>query len=117
MNKQFINCLYFTAAFFFFSTLTVYGQQFEKHEDNAYVNPNVTGVGTPVIVYHLTAPLETKVLAELKDYMDSFEGITRVDTEGNQITLHFKQATTNEMIYLFIQRMEMLYIYRNSKSQ
>jgi len=116
MNTKFINCLSFTAAFFLFSTIAAYGQQFEKHEDNVYANPNVTGVGSPTIVYHLSSPLETKVLDELKNYLESMEAITQVDINGQDVSIRFKQATTNEMIYLFIQRMEMLYVYKNLKS-
>jgi hypothetical protein len=117
MNKNFINCLYFTAAFFLFSTFTVSGQQFERHEDNVYANPNVSGVGTSTVVYHLATQLETNVLGELEVYMESFDAITQVDINGQDISIKFKEITTNQMIYLFIQRMEMLYIYRNPKSK
>ncbi len=117
MNKNFINCLCFTAAFFFFSAFTVYSQQFERHEDNVYANPNISGVGSSTIVYHLTSPLETNVLDELESYMESLNAITQVDINGQDISIQFKGATTNEMIYPFIQRMEMLYVYRNSKSR
>jgi hypothetical protein len=111
-----MNCLCLTAAFFLFSAIAAHGQQFEKHEDIAYSNPNVSGVGSSTIVYHLASPLETNVLAELKNYMESLEAITAVEINGSDISIRFKQATTNQMIYLFIQRMEMLYIYKNSKS-
>ncbi len=117
MKLNFINCLSFTAAFFFFSTIAVYGQQSEKHEDHVYLNPNISGVGTSTIVYHLTSPLETTILADLENYMESLEAITQVDINGQDISIRFKEATTNQMIYLFIQRMEMLYIYKNQKSK
>jgi hypothetical protein len=116
MNKNFINCLYFTAALFFFSAITAYSQQSETHEDHAYANPNVSGVGSSTIVYHLNSPLETNVLAELETYMESLNAITQVDINGTDISIQFKHATTHQMIYLFIQRMEMLYIYKNSKT-
>lgn len=116
MNKNFINCLYFTAAFFFFSTFSVYGQQSERHEDNVYANPNISGVGSSTVVYHLSYPLETTVLNELENYMESLDAITQVDVNGQDISIQFKHATTHQMIYLFIQRMEMLYVYKNSKT-
>jgi hypothetical protein len=116
MNKNFINCLYFTAAFFLFSGFTAYGQQFERHEDNVYANPNVSGVGSSTVVYHLNSPLETTILAELENYMESLNAITQVDVNGQDISIQFKHATTHQMIYLFIQRMEMLYVYKNSKT-
>ncbi|WP_430404360.1 hypothetical protein [Fluviicola sp.] len=116
MNKNFINCLYFTAAFFFFSTFSAYSQQFEGHEDHVYANPNVSGVGSSTIIYHLNHPLETTVLGDLEVYMESLEAITQVDINGQDISIGFKHATTHQMIYLFIQRMEMLYVYKNSKS-
>jgi hypothetical protein len=49
--------------------------------------------------------------------MESLSAITHVDINGQDISIQFKEATTNQMIYLFIQRMEMLYIYRNSNSK
>jgi len=116
MKPNFINCLSFTAAFFFLSAFAVYGQQSERHEDNVYSNPNVSGVGTSTIVYHLSSPLETTVLADLENYMESLDAITQVDVNGLDISIRFKEVTTNQMIYLFIQRMELLYIYRNQKS-
>lgn len=115
MNKNFINCLYFTTALFFFSGFTAYSQQSEAHEDHEYANPNVSGVGSSNIVYHLNSPLETNVLAELETYMESLDAITQVDINGQDISIQFKEATTNHMIYPFIQRMEMLYIYKKSK--
>jgi hypothetical protein len=117
MNKNFINCLFLTVGVFLFSALTVYGQQSERHEDNVYANPNVSGVGSSKVVYHLNFQLETTVLDELKIYMESLSAITHVDINGQDISIQFKEATTNQMIYLFIQRMEMLYIYRNSNSK
>lgn len=117
MNKHFINCLNFTAAFFLFSAITAYGQQSERHEDNVYANPHVSGVGTPSVVYHLNTPLETNILADLENYMESLDAITQVNINGSDISIQFKEATTNQMIYPFIQRMEMLYIYRNPKSR
>lgn len=117
MKLNFINCLSFTAASFLFFAITAYGQQSERHEDNVYVNPNVSGVGSAIIVYHLTSPLETTILADLENYMESLDAITQVDVNGQDISIRFKEATTNQMIYLFIQRMEMLYIYRNQKSK
>lgn len=116
MKPNFINCCYFTAAFFLFSVFAAYGQQSETHEDHTYINPNVSGVGSPTIVYHLNSPLETTVLAELETYMESLNPITQVDINGNDISITFKQPTTHQMIYLFIQRMEMLYVYKNPKS-
>lgn len=117
MNKNFINCLYCTAAFFLFSTFSVYSQQFERHEDNVYANPNVSGLGSSTVVYHLTSSLETTVLNELENYLESLDAITQVDIKDQDIFIRFKEATTNQMIYPFIQRMEMLYIYRNQKSR
>jgi hypothetical protein len=116
MNTNFINCLYFTAAFFFFSAFTAYGQQSEKQIDTDYINPNISGVGSATVVYHLKSPLETTVLAELENYMESLDAITGVDINGSDISITFKEATTHKMIYLFIQRMEMYYIYKHSKT-
>nr|WP_294862400.1 hypothetical protein [uncultured Fluviicola sp.] len=116
MNKYFINCLYFTAAFFFFSANTAYSQQVEKHEDHVNVNPNISGLGTSTVVYHLSSPLETEVLVDLKNYMESFKAITQVDINGQDISIQFKEAVTYQTIHLFIERMEMLYIYKNSKT-
>lgn len=117
MKNNFINCWCFTAAFFLFSAIAAYGQQSERHEDHVYINPNVSGVGTPIVVYHLNTSLETNILADLENYMESLEAITQVDINGPDISIQFKEATTNQMIYPFIQRMEMLYIYRNPKSR
>lgn len=116
MNTNFINCLYFTAALFFFSAFTAYGQQIETHADIDYANPNVSGVGSATVVYHLKSPLETTVLAELENYMESLNAIAGVDINGSDISITFKEATTHKMIYLFIQRMEMYYIYKNPKA-
>ncbi|WP_343634284.1 hypothetical protein [Fluviicola sp.] len=117
MKQNFINCCYFTAAFFLFSVFAAYGQQFEKHDDIVYANPNITGVGSDVVVYHLKSPLETATLNELENYMESLNAITQVDINGSDISIRFKGATTHQMIYPFIQRMELLYIYRNPKSK
>lgn len=117
MNKRFISCLYFTTAFLLVSVSVSYGQQLEKHEDHVYVNPNISGVGSPTIVYHLPAPLETNILADIENYLKSFKAITQVDFNGQDISIQFNGVTTNEMIYLLIQRMEMLYIYKNPKSK
>ena len=116
MNKHFINCLNFTAALFFLSAFTAYSQQLEGHEDHVHINPNVSGVGSSTIVYHLNSPLETKVLAELETYMESLNAIAQVDINGPDISIQFKHVTTHESIRLFIERMEMLYIYKNSKT-
>jgi hypothetical protein len=116
MNTNFINCLFFTAALFFFSGFSAYSQQLEAHEDHVYVNPNVSGVGTSTVIYHLNAPLETNVLAELESYMESLNAIDQVDINGQDISIQFKHITTHQSIRLFIERMEMLYIYKNSKT-
>lgn len=110
MKKHFINCLCFTTTLSLFSAFTSFGQQLEKHEDGVYLNPHVSGVGSPTIVYHLDAPLATTVLDELEIYLESMNAITGVAIAGQDISITFKEATTHEMIYLFIQRMEMLYI-------
>jgi hypothetical protein len=117
MKKNFINCLYITTTLSLFSAFNGYGQQIEKHEDGVYSNSNVSGVGSSTIVYHLTAPLETNILDELENYLESMNAITQVDVSGLDISIQFKEPTTNEMIYLFIQRMEMLYINRNPKTR
>lgn len=117
MNKRFISCLYFTTTFLLSSVCVSYGQHLEKHEDIVYANPNVTGVGSSTIVYHLQAPLETNVLADIENYLKSFKAITQVGIKEQDISIGFKGATTNEMIYHIIQRMEMLYIYKNPKSK
>lgn len=117
MKKNFINCLFIPTALFLFSAFSGYGQQLEKHEDSDYANPQVTGVGSSTIVYHLTSSLETTILAELENYLESMNAITQVDINGLDIAIQFKQTTTNELIYPFIQRMEMLYIYRNPKTR
>ncbi len=116
MNKNFINCLCFTTALFFFSGFTAYSQQSETHDDHEYANPNVSGVGSSTIVYHLNSPLETNVLAELESYMESLNAVAQVDVNGQDISIQFKHITTHQNIHLFIERMEMLYIYKNSKS-
>lgn len=117
MKKTFINCLCFTTTLSLFSAFNSYGQQIEKHEDGVYSNPHVTGVGSPTIVYHLTSSLETTILDELENYLESMNAITQVEVSGLDISIEFKESTTNEMIYLFIQRMEMLYINRNPKTR
>ena len=116
MNKNFINCLYFTAALFLFSGFSAYSQQLESHEDHVYANPNVSGVGTQTVVYHLNSPLETTILAELESYMESLNAIAGVDIIGQDISIQFKHITSHQSIRLFIERMEMLYIYKNSKT-
>lgn len=117
MNKNFINCLCFASTLHLFSAFSVYGQQFDRHEDHAYVNPNISGVGSSTVVYHLNTPLKTDVLVELKNYLESMHAITQVEINGQDISIQFKEATSNQMIYPFIQRMEMLYIYRNPQSK
>lgn len=112
MKNHFINCLCFTTTLSLFSAFNSYGQQLEKHDDGVYVNSHVTGVGSSTIVYHLTSPLETTLLDELRVYLESMNAITHVEVNGLDISIEFKEPTTNEMIYLFIQRMEMLYIYK-----
>ena len=116
MNKHFINCLFFTAALFLFSGFSAYGQQLEAHEDHVYANPNVSGVGTSTVVYHLNSPLETNVLAELETYMESLNAVAQVDINGPDISIQFKHITSHQSIRLFIERMEMLYVYKNSKT-
>lgn len=117
MNKNFINCLCITTTLSLISAFNSYGQQIERHDDNVYSNQHVSGVGSSIIVYHLTTSLETNILDELENYLESMNAITQVDVNGLDISIQFKEATTNEMIYLFIQRMEMLYIYRNPKTR
>lgn len=48
--------------------------------------------------------------------MKSVNAITKVEISGQDISIRFKEATTHQMIYLFIQRMEMYYIYKNQNS-
>ena len=110
MKNRFINCLCFTTTLSLSLAFASYGQQVEKHEDAVYANPHVTGVGSPTIVYHLTSALPTTVADELTVYLESMNAITHAEVNGFDITIDFKESTTNEMIYLFIQRMEMLYI-------
>lgn len=117
MNKHWMICLCLLTTLSLSSAFNSYGQQVEKHEDGVFAHPNVTGVGTHTVVYHLTTPLETTTLAELKNYMESLNAITEVAINGQDISLRFKEITTNEMIHLFIQRMEMLYVYRNPQSK
>jgi hypothetical protein len=117
MKKHFINCLYITTTLSLFSAFASYGQQLEKHPDGVYSNPHVTGVGSSTVVYHSPVVLETTILGELESYLESMNAITQVDINGQDISIEFKEATTNELIYLFIQRMEMLYIYRNPKTR
>lgn len=118
MKKVFINsCCYITTILSLFSGSISYGQQLEKHDDHVFVNQHVTGVGTPIIVYRLTDPVEPKILDELTVYLKNMNAIRDVRIDGSDIAIQFKENTTNEMIYLFIQRMEMLYIYRNPKSR
>ena len=107
MNRNFIVCLCVTIAFFLFPAFSSYGQQVETHEDHFYANPNVSGVGSNTIVYHLNTQLKTDVLDELKNYMESLNAVTKVEINGQDISIGFKEATTHQMIYLFIQRMEM----------
>ncbi|WP_294679249.1 hypothetical protein [uncultured Fluviicola sp.] len=110
MKNHFINCLCFTTTLSLSFAFPSYSQQVEKHEDAVYANPHVTGVGSPTIVYHLTSALAATVLDELTIYLESMNAITQVEVNGLDISIEFKEPTTNEMIYLFIQRMEMLYI-------
>lgn len=117
MNRNFINCLCITTTLSLFSAFNSFGQQLERHEDGVYSNQHVSGVGTSTIVYHLTSALETTILDELENYLESMNAITQVDVTGSDISIQFKESTTNEMIYPFIQRMEMLYIYRNPKTR
>ncbi|MNE43959.1 hypothetical protein D3C87_00370 [compost metagenome] len=117
MKNDFINCLYITTILSLFHGFNSYGQQFEKHHDSVYVNQHVTGVGTPTVVYHLTTPLGTTILDELEIYLESMNAINDVQINGLDISIQFKENTTHEMIYLFIQRMEMLYVYRNPKTR
>lgn len=117
MKNDFINCLYITTILSLFHGFNSYGQQFEKHHDSVYVNQHVTGVGTPTVVYHLTTSLETTILDELEIYLESLNAILDVQVNGLDISIQFKENTTHEMIYLFIQRMEMLYVYRNPKTR
>nr|WP_294860823.1 hypothetical protein [uncultured Fluviicola sp.] len=115
MKNRFINCLYITTTLSLISALNSYGQQVERHEDSVYANSHVSGVGSPTVVYHLASSLETTILDELENYLESMNAITQVDINGLDISIHFKESTTNEMIYLFIQRIEMLYINKNPK--
>lgn len=117
MKTNFINCCCFAATLSLFSAFNGYGQQLEKHEDSEYANPHITGIGSSTVVYHLTAPLKTDLLAELENYLESMNAITQVEVNGLDISIQFKEATTNQMIYPFIQRMEMLYINTNPKNR
>ena len=112
MKNNFINCLYITTTLSLFSAFTSYGQQLERHEDIVYSNPHVSGVGSSTVIYHLTAPLETTILDELESYLESMNAITQVEVNGPDISIEFKEPTTNKLIYPFIQRMEMLYIHK-----
>lgn len=67
MSRNFIICLCFTTTLFLFPAFSSYGQQLETHEDHVYINPNVSGVGSNTVVYHLKTPLETTILDELKN--------------------------------------------------
>lgn len=117
MKRNFINCLCITTTLSLFSAFHSYGQQLDRHDDSVYQNQHVTGVGTSTVVYHLKDLLKTNTSVELENYLESMNAITQVDIQGLDIFIQFKEATTNEMIYPFIQRMEMLYINKNSKTR
>jgi hypothetical protein len=68
-------------------------------------------------VYHLSEPLKANVSGELENYLESMNAITQVEINGLDISIQFKEITTHEMIYLFIQRMEMIYISKNQKAK
>lgn len=116
MKTRFINCLYFSTFLSFFPGFVSFGQQHEKHEDIVFSNSQVTGVGTPTITYHLIHKLDPQVGVELKNYLTAMNAIVDVQVKDLEVIIQFKENTTHEMIYLFIQRMEMLYIYRNTKT-
>jgi len=117
MKKNFINCVFSTTTLSLFFAFSSFGQQIERHEDSVYSNQHVSGVGSSTITYHLTSPMETTILGELENYLESMNAITQVDVNGLDISIEFKEPTTHEMIYPFIQRMEILYIYRNPKTR
>ncbi|MNK18572.1 hypothetical protein D3C87_367800 [compost metagenome] len=117
MKTNFINCLCIAATLSFSSAFQSYGQQLEQHDDSEFANAHVTGVGSSTVVYHLDTPLATNVLAELENYLESMNAITQVDIKGSDISIQFKEPTNHKMIYPFIQRMEMLYINKNTKSR
>ncbi len=107
----------FVVLCFLFPTFSSIAQVQEKHPDSYYANSHVTGIGTKTIVYHLDKALSPQLEQACQDYLSNYPRITQAVVSSNSITMEFNEnIVSNEMIYLFIQRLEMNYIYKPKKS-
>lgn len=118
MKRNFIkSCCYITTILSLFSGSISYGQQLEKHDDSAFVNQHVTGVGTTTIVYHLDHPMSDDSRQACLEYLNNYPRILSASVSSSSVTMEFaEQIVSNEMIYLFIQRLEMNYIRKPKQS-
>lgn len=115
MKTRFINCFCCASLLSLFPGLVSYGQQQDKHDEQHYVHPLISGVGTQEITYHLTQKLAPEKISELKNYLEGFHAIEKAQVEGLDIKIRFKEVTTYEMIHMYIQRMEIFFIHKNER--
>lgn len=100
-----------------FPSVKSFAQAQEKHPDSYYANTHVSGVGTTTIIYHLDNALTPQLAQACQDYLSTYPRIAHASVSNNAITMEFNEnIVSNEMIYLFIQRLEMNYIYKPKKS-
>lgn len=117
MKRNFVKTPLFLLLFSLFSSVHVFSQAQEKHPDSYYANSHVTGIGTSTIVYHLDNALSAQVAQDCQTYLSNYPRIAHAIVNSSSIILEFNEPiTTNEQIYLFIQRLEMNYIYKQKKS-
>lgn len=115
MKTRFINCLCFASLLSLFPGINGFAQQHEKHEDIVFSHPQVTGVGTPTVTYHLTKKLDPQIGEELKNYFSGLNAIVAVQLKEMEVVLQFKENTTHEMISLYINRLEMNFVYKQKQ--
>ncbi|WP_341901594.1 hypothetical protein [Fluviicola taffensis] len=117
MKKNFINCLYITTTLSLFSAFTSYGQQLERQNDDVYVNKQITGIGSPTIIYHLLPNYIVSSAQDIKTYLGRIHGIDRVEVTNEAITVHFEEIINGQEINMIFDRVEMLYIQVPTKSK
>ena len=97
-----------------FPSFQVFSQAQEKHPDSYYVNSHISGIVTNTIVYSLDKPLPEESKQACQNYLSNYGRINLATISDSAITMVFNnQVISNEQIYLFIQRLEMNYIYKH----
>lgn len=117
MKLNLVTTKLLAVSLFLFPEFIAFSQVSEKHPDSFYANSHVAGVGTKSIVYHLDKPIDSKLVSACSDYITKNKHVITHEISDSEIKMEFQEVTSNEMIYYFIQRLEMYFIYNPRKTQ